>query len=104
MNVLQEASTLVDNDRNEFYGHPSIKYEMIAKVWSALFSINITPREVVLAMMAVKLCRESIKHKRDNITDIAGYARILEMVVETTDTQNKNGEPKIDRRTEDTNP
>ena len=31
-------------------------------------------------MMAVKLTRESFKHKRDNLVDLAGYAEIMNQI------------------------
>lgn len=84
MTVLEEAKQLVDGDRNDFYGDPAIKYRLIAKFWSLLFRTEITPLQVVLAHIAVKLVRESLKHKRDNLVDLAGYARIAEMVAAST--------------------
>lgn len=85
MNILNEAAQVVEGDRNDYYGDPSIKYRMIAKMWSIIFRTDITPRQVVLAQLAVKLVRETLKHKRDNLVDIAGYARVLQLVTDATD-------------------
>ena len=35
------------------------------------------PKDCAVVMMAVKLVRESYKHKRDNLVDLCGYANIL---------------------------
>ena len=36
--------------------------------------------DVPLCMIAVKLARQAHRHKRDNLVDIAGYARTAAMV------------------------
>mgnify|MGYP001065113329 CR=1 FL=1 len=41
---------------------------------------QITAAEVPLCMIAVKLARQSHRHKRDNLVDIAGYSRTAAMV------------------------
>lgn len=64
--------------KEEIYGPPSRNITAIAAVWSTLFSAQITPRQVVLAMIATKLVRETNKPKHDNRLDIAGYICILE--------------------------
>lgn len=76
MSVLKEAEKLVTGDRNDAYGHPSLKYAVIAEIWSAILQTEVTPEQVVLCMIGTKLGRESLKHKRDNIVDLAGYAKI----------------------------
>lgn len=89
MNVLEEALSLVEGDRNESYGDPAIKYRIIAKIWSILFQTEITPSQAVIAQIVVKLVRENLKHKRDNIVDLAGYSRILEMVSNSDNQHNE---------------
>lgn len=64
--------------KEEMYGPPSRNITAIAAVWSTLFNAQITPRQVVLAMIAAKLVRETNKPKHDNRLDIAGYTCILE--------------------------
>lgn len=80
MNVLNEAEILVSNDRQTAYGDSPKKYDAIARLWSVVLRKKVTPEEVVLCMLLIKIARESIKHKRDNLVDIAGYALILEQV------------------------
>lgn len=81
--VLDEARALVHGDRGNDYGHPSIDFGRTAAMWSALFGIPITARQIPLAMIAVKLSRlaQSPGH-RDSAVDIAGYAETWGMVVE----------------------
>jgi len=51
-------------------------------MWSAILGVPVTPQQAILCMIAVKISRESRKAKRDNRTDIAGYAECLDMIEE----------------------
>lgn len=82
MSILDEANKLVEGDRGDAYGHPSVKYKILADLWSAVLRVEVTPQQVVLCFLATKLGREAIKHKRDNLVDIAGYAKVLAMLTE----------------------
>jgi len=81
-NVLEEAAALVDGSRQDAYGHPRDNYRRLAAMWSAYLGIEITPVQAVDMMIAVKLSRQANAPKRDNLVDIAGYARVAEMVSE----------------------
>lgn len=76
-NILNEADRLVDFDRGNDYGDPKIMYKRMARLWSAIIGYDLTPEQVILCMIATKLGRESLKHKRDNLVDLAGYAKLL---------------------------
>jgi Domain of unknown function (DUF6378) len=89
MNILQEADRITSVDRNDDYGHPRTDFQRTAVFWSAIFGFPVTPEQVALCMIALKLSREVHKHKRDSIVDIAGYARTLEMLYEKPN-KNKN--------------
>ena len=78
MNILEEAASLVDGDRAMDYGHPKKDFERVALMWSAILGTDIEPDQVPLCMIALKLSRQTHKPKRDNIVDIAGYARTIE--------------------------
>lgn len=78
--ILQEAQRLVHGDRGADYGHPLLDYERTAKIWSAIIGHEITAEQAILCMIGMKLSRECNKHKRDNLTDAAGYAECLSMV------------------------
>ena len=81
--ILTEADKLVSTDRQEDYGHPFDNYTAIAKGASVIFGHEVTAEQCALFMMWVKMCRELNKNKRDNRVDIAGYAKVLDMIIET---------------------
>lgn len=75
--ILVEAEGLVHGGRNADYGHPLDDFTRTANMWHALFGWNVTPEQVGLAMVCVKLSREMHKPKRDNLVDAAGYAETV---------------------------
>ena len=88
--VLQEAQRLVHGERLAAYGHPAEDYACTAALFNAIWGPNgadrlkcpLTPTDVILGMIAVKMSRESRHPKRDNRVDLAGYAGCLDMVHE----------------------
>lgn len=76
--ILQEAQAAVYGDRQADYGTVTENFNTIAKLWSAILKIEVTPQQVGLCMIQVKVAREMYKPKRDNLVDIAGYAATLE--------------------------
>lgn len=78
--ILQEAQRLVHGDRGEAYGHPLDDFSKTAKIWSAILGIDVTPQQVALCMVGVKISREVNAPKRDNRVDGAGYFETLDMV------------------------
>jgi hypothetical protein len=88
--VLDEAEELVSGDRDRDYGHPSVDLHCIAKMWDAYFAkrsvssetAGFTARDVSMMMILVKVSREANRPKRDNLVDIAGYARCAERLWE----------------------
>lgn len=87
--VLQEAQRLVHGDRGADYGHPIIDYKATGRMWGAILERalgvpvpDIDPRICCLMMAAVKLSREAGKHKRDNLTDCAGYSECAQMIAD----------------------
>ena len=61
----------------------------IANSWSALMDKKVTPQDVALSMMQLKVLREKHNHKNDNILDIIGYALCLADVDTDIDFGNK---------------
>jgi len=71
--LATEACELVTGPRQAAYAHPSLNFARIAKGWEMVLGIPITPEQVGLCMVVVKLAREVNGHKRDNIVDAIGY-------------------------------
>ncbi|HET7111718.1 MAG TPA: DUF6378 domain-containing protein [Gemmatimonadales bacterium] len=86
--ILQEAQRLVHGDRGADYGHPIDDYKATGEMWGAILERAkwvkgpVDPRIACLMMAAMKVSREAGKHKRDNLTDLAGYAECAQMVAE----------------------
>jgi hypothetical protein len=85
--ILEEAARLVNGPRRAEYGHPKDNFEDVAKMWQILLrdklvGPGITPDDVILMMLCLKICRGKTGYKRDTATDIAGYAQCWELVNE----------------------
>ena len=76
---LLEALDLIEGERAESYGDAKENHARIAAMWSALLEKEVTPNQVYLCLIAVKMSRlvESPTH-RDSWLDIAGYAALAE--------------------------
>lgn len=83
--ILQEASTVINGDRDVDYGDPIDDFSVTAKMWEAylrrimetrnLDVIMIDPHDVAVLMLLVKVSRlTQSPEKRDHWLDIAGYA------------------------------
>lgn len=81
LSVLDEAKATID-DRMESYGSPKPSFVRTAALWSAYFGHPITPRQVCMAMILLKVSRDSFAPKHDNLVDIPGYARVAQLASE----------------------
>ena len=80
MSVLSRAEELVSRDRLADYGDPREMFDGVARVWSAILGCPVTASQAALCMAGLKLVREAHRHKPDNLVDLAGYARVLELI------------------------
>jgi hypothetical protein len=95
--ILEEAQRLVHGDRQGAYGHPIEDYACTGRLWSALLDRwlkdtgfltqdqtlpDIDPKVACLMMGAMKMSREVHLHKRDNLTDLAGYTECASMIAD----------------------
>jgi hypothetical protein len=84
--VLDEAKRITSAERQADYGHPRDDFARTALMWTGIFGgklrdgESIAASDIPLCMIAVKLARQAHRHKRDNLVDIAGYARTAAMV------------------------
>ena len=75
--MLKEAARVI-KERGESYGPMHLNMERIATLWSVCLNLPVTPVQVAMCMIAVKMARlvQTPKHQ-DSATDIAGYAAVL---------------------------
>jgi hypothetical protein len=78
--MLRQAATLVA-ERRKAYGEPAASMATVAKRWSITLGRPVTPAEVVLCLIDLKLARLGHNpNHQDSIIDIAGYAAVLREV------------------------
>ena len=82
--ILSEAARLVSSDREEQHGNPSEGFAATAMVWSAIIGHPVSPAQVPLCLIGLKLVRaNSGKANPDDFVDIGGYSSLAgEMVTE----------------------
>jgi hypothetical protein len=68
-------------DRGTAYGDAAISMAAIAARWSITLGRPVTPAQVVLCLIDLKLTRlqHNPKHQ-DSVCDLAGYAAVLQKV------------------------
>ena len=78
VNIEVEARAIVEGALNAGRGPAEREFGRVAVAWGALFGADITPRQVALAMVLLKIYREDHRHNRDNLVDIVGYTLLAE--------------------------
>ncbi len=79
--MLEHAATIFA-ERRKTYGNPAAAMEVVARRWSIILGRSVTPAQVVLCMIDLKLAR--LAHDpthQDSVVDVAGYAAVLHEVV-----------------------
>ena len=80
--ILDKAKACVCGEREQSYGSPEDSFAAIADYWSVylhrigylLPHQELTPEDVALMMILLKVARQEGRGKDDNWIDIAGYA------------------------------
>lgn len=80
--LAADALTAVTGPRQRDYAHPKINFQRIANLWSIVLDVDITPEQVALCMIQVKIAREMNRHTRDNLVDLIGYTLTLDACME----------------------
>lgn len=72
-----EALAVVLGARSVDYGAPDVAFDRIARLWSVVLEVEITPRRVALLLALMKAARLAENEDRpDGWADLAGYAVI----------------------------
>ncbi len=75
--LLEHAAGVVARRRRE-YGAPVDVFEQVAQRWSLTLGTKVTPAQVVLCLIDLKVARLARDSKHlDSIVDVAGYAAVL---------------------------
>jgi hypothetical protein len=78
--LLEHAAGVVTRRRRE-YGEPVELFEHIARRWSLTLGTNVSPAQVALCLLDLKLARLARDPKHlDSQVDVAGYAAVLREV------------------------
>jgi hypothetical protein len=90
--ILKEAEEIVNGERASDYGSAKESFGKIATLSSLMLNkkekeslfldATLTDTIVCKVLIAVKLTRESYKHKRDNLVDLCGYTELLNRLEE----------------------
>jgi hypothetical protein len=75
--LLQRAASIVARRRG-IYGEPVKLFQQVAKRWSLVLGVKVTPAQAMLCLIDLKVARLTHDPRHlDSITDIAGYAGCL---------------------------
>lgn len=96
--ILEEALQIVNGERAEAYGDPYEMCKRISKLWEPILlgpsaKRSISPAQVAMCLIQLKIARECNSPRRDSRVDIAGYAEILDRVTRAAETDSPNPEP-----------
>lgn len=82
--ILDEVKSIL-YERQGTYDKPENNFQRIADLWNAYIKSrpeknDLTPQDVALMMVLMKVAREVYQHKHDNISDGIGYFVCLEQM------------------------
>lgn len=80
MSVLTEAEQIINGERRDDYGSPLASFTMIAQGWSMVLGIDVTPEQVALCMVQLKVARWVNGQQHDSLVDICGYVGCIELM------------------------
>lgn len=63
--------------RDDTHGDPEDNFERIAAMWTAYLGVEISPYQVAVCMILLKVCRIASGHPDDDhFTDVCGYGTL----------------------------
>ena len=80
--VLKRAEAVL-SERQHSYGDSAVSMAAVAARWSITLGQSVTPEQVVLCLIDLKLTRLSHDPRHyDSAVDLAGYAALLQEVTQ----------------------
>jgi len=86
--ILKEADEIINQrseEKERQYGPFSEGMDRAASIFNGMTGLNVTGREMYMALIALKFSRESYNHKRDNLLDAVAYIGALDNYIEEND-------------------
>lgn len=74
--ILNDADVIISEDRVKDYGDPKICFRTLSEMWTSYTGHPITPNDVAMMMVLLKVVRNKHHVKLDNLVDICGYAAL----------------------------
>ena len=83
--VLLRAQEIINGERDSDYGSALDNHNIIVNLWNIYFDgrHSVTPEDVAIMMILLKVGRLIHTHTSDSFVDIAGYAALAEEMVST---------------------
>lgn len=81
MSIVQEATTLVNGDRQDDYGDMGDSFRRIAGLWSAYLGTHVDAYDVGKMMILLKVSRAKNTNHRDSYIDIVGYVECIDKLL-----------------------
>ena len=81
--ILGEAQSLLEGERYDDYGNPHKNCKDIAEGWSVIADATLTPKQVALMMVWLKVCRATTSDKEDSFVDGASYMALAGVLEDT---------------------
>jgi hypothetical protein len=75
--VFDEVKGLIEGDRQEAYGDVDESFGRIAALWEQVLGYEVTPEQVAVCLLQLKVARYVASEGRDSVVDMVGYAGLL---------------------------
>ena len=81
--ILEQTIRIVTGQRQQDYGDKVINHKNIADLCSSYLNKKISPHDVAICMLLVKVARLKNRKTKDCYVDMAGYAAIAGEINDT---------------------
>ena len=81
--ILEQTIRILTGQRQQDYGDKVVNHRNIADLWSSYLNKKISPHDVAICMLLVKVARLKNRKTKDCYVDMAGYAAIAGEINDT---------------------